>query len=183
MMPCQLNLLENAVGLKLNLGARDQKIPGYVSMDWDKHPGVDIVHDISDLSMLRDSSIESIVASHCLEHFHLTKTVEVLKEWRRVLKTDGTLYVAVPDFRRVIEIFNLHGLNEWLSLFVWGDQKDRGAFHHNGFTAGKLESYLRRAGFDDVSQLESFPFKHPHCCDLKYTGDDKLITLFMVAVK
>ncbi len=43
--------------IRLNLGSRDRKIPGFKNMDIDAHEGVDIVGDVSDLSMFEDESV------------------------------------------------------------------------------------------------------------------------------
>ena len=52
-----------------------------------------------------DNSVQVLYASHVLEHvsynydLHNERPVlfETLKEWKRVLKPNGILYVAVPD--------------------------------------------------------------------------------------
>lgn len=43
----------------------------------------------------RDACFDAIVANHSLEHF--VELAAVLKEIRRVLKPDGSLFVSVPD--------------------------------------------------------------------------------------
>jgi SAM-dependent methyltransferase len=44
----------------------------------------------------KDNEFDFLYASHVLEHF--SNTIEVLKEWLRVVKPGGYVYFAVPDF-------------------------------------------------------------------------------------
>src|SRR3972149_4441120 len=43
-----------------------------------------------------DESVDALYASHLLEHLSFTETLNVLKEWRRVLKPGGKLTINVP---------------------------------------------------------------------------------------
>lgn len=43
----------------------------------------------------RDSAFDAIIANHSLEHFE--RLPAALEEMRRVVKPDGSLYIAVPD--------------------------------------------------------------------------------------
>ena len=42
--------------------------------------------------MIDDNSVDLIYASHVIEYFDPIEVVEVLKDWKRVLKTDGIFY-------------------------------------------------------------------------------------------
>jgi len=173
-----------AEAIKLNLGSRNRDIPGFKGMDCDPHPGVDYVGDISDLSRFESESVAEIYASHCLEHFPHTKTVSVLKEWARVLVPGGILYVAVPDFKRTVELYARTGMNDWVVNYLWGDQGYQTAYHYTGFDEGRLRNVLLAAGFSEASQVEEFPVGHPSDCSRNVsTLDGKSISLNMVAVK
>lgn len=170
----------------LNLGSRDRAIPGFFNMDIDPHPGVDIVGDISDLSRFADGSVPAIYASHCLEHFPHVKTLAVLTEWRRVLESGGILYVAVPDFRRTVELYLKSdvGLTDWMNNYLWGDQGYSTAYHYAGFDFPRLRKMLLAAGFSEASQVEEFPIGDKLDCSRKIsTLDGKPISLNVVAVR
>ena len=170
--------------VKLNLGSRNRAIPGFLGMDIDKHEGVDIVGDISDLSRHADISVSEIYSSHVLEHFPHTKTVEVLKEWHRVLEPGGILYVAVPDFKRTVELYAKCGLNDWVQNYLMGDQGYATAFHYAIFDEGRLRKILKQAGFSEASVVHEFPVGHELDCSRNVsTLDGKNISLNMVAVK
>lgn len=183
--PTEAMNIELAEGLKLNLGCRDRDIPGFRGMDMDAHPGVDYVGDVADLSRFADASVEAIYASHILEHFPHVKTLSVLKEWARVLRPGGILYVAVPDFERAVELYRAcGGLNDWVLNYLWGDQVYGSAFHYAGFDFAKLEHLLQEAGFSEASQVENFPVGHPNDCSRNLsTWDHKPVSLNVVAVR
>lgn len=170
--------------VRLNLGARNRAIPGFISIDCDPHPGVDIVADVSDLSRFADGSVSEIIASHILEHFPSNKTLPVLKEWGRVLKNGGILYLGVPDFRRAVEIYLERGLCDWVQNWIFGDQGYPTAYHYVGFDKPKLKALVLEAGFSEISIVEELPVHCPgDCSDLISNLDRKRVSLNAVAVK
>lgn len=173
-----------ATEIRLNLGSRDKSLTGFQSMDIDPHPGVDIVGDISDLSRFKDGEVAEIYSSHVLEHFPHVKTLDVLKEWCRVLKPQGILYVAVPDFARVVELYSQVGISRWLQEYVSGGQEYATAYHYAIFDEPKLRGLLLQAGFSEASQVEFFPIGPEKDCSSKVsTFDGKPISLNLIAVK
>lgn len=168
----------------LNLGSRTRSVEGFVNLDCDPHEGVDFVGDASDLSRFADGSIPEIFASHLLEHFPHPKTMAVLKEWFRVLEPGGKLYVAVPDFARAIELYEMRGLCEWINRFLMGDQEYKTAYHYSLFDDGKLTKLLKEAGFADVFRVESFPMSEDgDCSNLRSTHDGESVSLNLIAMK
>jgi predicted SAM-dependent methyltransferase len=71
-------------------------------VDVHEGPLVDIQGDISDLSRFESGSVTEIYASHCLEHFPHVRTLDVLKEWRRVMAKGGKVFVSVPDMDYIV---------------------------------------------------------------------------------
>ena len=170
--------------LKLNLGSRDRTLDGYKNIDCDQHPGVDFVGDIADLSRFSDGSVEALRASHCLEHVSHVRTLDVLKEWRRVLVHSGILEVAVPDFARAVEIYRFTGLEDWIQNLCMGDQGYPSATHFAIFDEARLRGLLLEAGFSDVSRVQFFSDSQPNeCSNLRSNYDGKPVSLNMLAVK
>jgi predicted SAM-dependent methyltransferase len=106
----------------LNLGSHGDNLNGYLNIDFD-HPTADIKADVSNLPF-RDNSIHKILAYHILEHFrsgtyepHLSNplnpktAIEVLTEWKRVLRVDGILEIKIPDFEKVVWLY--YHFPEW----------------------------------------------------------------------
>jgi predicted SAM-dependent methyltransferase len=170
--------------LKLNLGSRTRLMPGFKNMDIDAHDGVDFVGDVSDLSRFADGSVSEIYASHILEHFPHLKTLDVLKEWSRVLSPGGKLYVAVPDFARCVELYGTLGLDQWIVNFLSGDQIYATAYHYNLFDEPRLTKYLADSGFSDSFRVEAFPIGDENdCSNLASTIDGERVSLNMVAIR
>lgn len=77
--------------IKLNLGCGNIILPGFTNCDlYDEK--ADIKCDVKDLPF-EDNSVDEIVASHIIEHFDFREAQDVLKEWQRVLKRGGKLWI------------------------------------------------------------------------------------------
>lgn len=148
----------DVLDLKLNLGGRESRIPGFLNIDLTPGPNVDIISDVSSLKSVDNQSVSEIYVSHVLEHFHHTKTQDVLKEWLRVLKPGGKAYISVPDMKVISQLVLDFGWCDWLRNITYGDQTDEFAFHYNGFDYAFLAKELVTAGFSDVRKLLEMPF-------------------------
>lgn len=62
----------------------------------------DIVASADALPMLADGSQDFIIANHLLEH--LPDPIGALKEWHRVIRPGGILFLALPDKRQTFDI-------------------------------------------------------------------------------
>lgn len=157
------DLIVEGKPINLNLGGagegfRESKLPGFLTVDLREVEGTDIVSDVSDLSMVPSGVVSQIYASNVLEHFPHTKTVDVLKEWRRVLKPGGKLFVSVPDFEACVQLYQKQGLVPWVQFLIWGDQAHALNFHYINFTFASLAFAVNQAGFYDVKRVISLPF-------------------------
>lgn len=85
--------------MKINLGAGDIKLDGYVTVDYDSKTNPDYQLDIEkDILPFEDNSVDTVVAHHILEHlgegyFH------ALKEIYRVCKHGAVVDICVPHPR------------------------------------------------------------------------------------
>jgi hypothetical protein len=149
--------------IRLNLGGRNRPISGFKLVDLYEGPEVDIRSDCSDLSMFEDGSVSEIYASHILEHWSHTKTVDVLKEWRRVLKQKGKAFISVPDFEAAIRVYNKVGFCEYVRNLLYGDQNYSLAFHYTCFTFPILAACLVKGGFEDVKRIHRMPYGIADC--------------------
>lgn len=141
--------------MKLNIGAGKTSLEGYEP--WDLAQG----RPAFPLD-LPDNSVESIYASHILEHFGHRLTVAVLKEWFRVLKPGGDLRVAVPDFEQIVRRFLQCEQGPW-EAYILGGQVDDNDQHRAIFNRQKLEQALTVAGFEDIRTWKS---TIPDCASL-----------------
>lgn len=128
--------------VRIDIGAGSALEDGWSS--WDIKDG----RDCRDLSALADESVDEIRASHVLEHISYFQTEAALVEWNRVLKPDGRLYVAVPDFAKIVGAM-LSGLDDnQLERYIMGGHIDNHDIHLAIFTASKLAGLLEASGFD-----------------------------------
>ena len=85
--------------MKLNIGAGDEKIDGFVSVDYDKNCNPDYCFDIEkDPWPFEDNYVDEVIAHHVLEHlgegyFH------VMQELYRVCKHGALIDILVPHHR------------------------------------------------------------------------------------
>jgi SAM-dependent methyltransferase len=67
----------------------------------DAEPGVQYIHDVTDLGSIAEGSYDFLLASHILEH--VANPLRALHEFHRVVKPDGYLLIAVPDRRHTFD--------------------------------------------------------------------------------
>jgi predicted SAM-dependent methyltransferase len=150
-------------GIRLNLGGAGEgflsgKIPGFLTVDLREVPETDILGDVRDLSMFTDGTVDEIYSSNVLEHFPHVDTINVLKEWCRVLKPGGKLWLSVPDFDATVKLYLKEGLVPWVKYLAWGDQAHPLNYHYINFTFGSLALDASKAGFRDIKRHQSLPF-------------------------
>lgn len=137
----------------LNIGCGRIRIPGHLGVDLEPAPTVDIVADLLRFPWpFDDSSVDSIVAWHFLEHFPDMKLDLAMKEIHRILKSGGTLYVKVPYKERGpynpyhFHVFNENSFGCWLGR----SDEDPALQAHPTFRRVKQE----------IVVLGGFPFYH-----------------------
>ncbi len=167
---------------KLLLGGRESSIPGFLNVDCADIPSVDIVSDITKLPMIKDGTVLEIYASHCLEHQPHTQTLDVLKEWRRVLTKGGSCYISVPDMDFTLRAYAREGLTEFLVHLIWGDQAYDMAYHYVGFTYARLAALLVKSGFSDVRRRKFMPYGVKDCSTLVDNHKNEPISLTVEAI-
>lgn len=81
--------------MKLNLGAGEDIKKGYINLDRERIPGIDVVHDIDKFPWpFKDSYFDEVYASHILEHAE--DLFKVMKELHRISKPGATVKILVP---------------------------------------------------------------------------------------
>jgi len=83
--------------LILDVGCGGNKVPGALGVDRLSLPGVDVVCNFEGSPLpFETSTVDIIHTRHTLEH--ISDLEYVLREFLRVLKPNGKLYVTVPHF-------------------------------------------------------------------------------------
>lgn len=124
---------------------------------------VDFHLRMDNLHPFPDGSVTALYASHVLEHSHYQLHSEVdqtLREWRRVLKPGGELFVSVPDLLAVATLFaNATTTDDervFLMRVMYGGQLSVYDVHNAGFFSPLLEDWLTKTGFCDVTRVTDF---------------------------
>lgn len=140
--------------MKLHLGCGPRIIPGYVHIDAVPHDHIDIVSTIDKLPFIEDDSVDVIYNCHVLEHFHRRSSVDVLREWHRVLKPGGVLRTAVPDFAALCEVYTKSADLGLVIGSLFGRQDYLYNIHYNVFDLASITADLESAGFERVARYD-----------------------------
>tara|TARA_Y100000992_G_scaffold266642_1_gene204684 strand:+ start:2093 stop:2701 length:609 start_codon:yes stop_codon:yes gene_type:complete len=143
--------------MKLHLGCGKLKLSNFINIDI-LSDICDLKLDFTNLSIINSSTVEEIYISHALEHFKRREIIDLILEWNRILKTDGILRIAVPDFEKVVKIYLKNKNISELIGFLSGGQKDEYDFHYINFDIYILEKLLNACGFNDIERYDANNF-------------------------
>lgn len=156
--------------MKINLGCGGHKKLGYINIDLNGGFDPDVVMDVTQLKY-KDGEIEEVLAYHILEHFCFDHAGGIVKEWLRVLKVGGVMYLIVPDVdvfcaRYTSKDFNLGQLG-WGLLGYDHEDADILDAHKCLYNKERMSELLGR--FDI-----SFEFVRPETCPQASDADWQL---------
>jgi len=80
---------------RFHVGSGQKPLSGWINVDIQRLPGVDLVLDVRDGLPFRNA--EAIFAEHFLEHLTLQEAFGFLRECRRALAPEGVLRVSTPN--------------------------------------------------------------------------------------
>lgn len=176
---------------KVNLASGSMSLNGFLNIDWP--PGhldnivskkvseevtyrtPDVYMDVTNLKDIPSGSFIYVRSSHALEHFCISKTRSILKEWTRILSSGGTIDIVVPDFDQIVGRY-YDKTGEWDQWWeetkndrgLWWDTPEKEPFkikemalfqllylngHHKAFfNYSFLKSLLEEQGIVDVER-------------------------------
>jgi predicted SAM-dependent methyltransferase len=85
----------DAAPLRLHVGAGRERLEGWVNIDVQDLPGVDVVADVT--RGLDFSDAEAVYAEHFLEHLRADQAIDFLAECHRCLVPGGLLRLSTPN--------------------------------------------------------------------------------------
>lgn len=143
--------------IRLHLGCGKKFMPGYIHIDLNDFNHLDYKHDIRTLPMFEDNSVDLIYFCHGIEYLDRVEIIEVLKEWKRVLKPEGVLRLALPDFEALA---NLYVETKDLKLVAgqlfgrWPISDGSVFYHKTTYDFKTLTNVLLNSGFKDVKRWD-----------------------------
>jgi len=155
----------------INLGCGDDYREGYTNVDIREEVDPDIVADIRDLP-IEGNSVDTIVMQDVLEHFDGWE--KVLKEAKRVLKSNGEILIRVPNWEKISNPeFWKERPFEKCEDKVLGGRKNKYDVHKSLWTEKIAIKRLEGTGFINVEVTKfNDPPLHWHLgIDAKKKGD------------
>lgn len=106
----------------LNVGCGKSNISnlhGFKDSDWkeirfdiDKDVNPDVLGSLTDMSLVKTSSIDAIYSAYNIDHIYAHEVPKAFKEFYRVLKDDGIVVLRCPDIQKVCEVISQDKLLE-----------------------------------------------------------------------
>lgn len=144
--------------MKLHLGCGKRNIPGFINVDMARFPHIHHRRPINDLSIFKNNSVDLIYCCHAFEYFDRLEAVETLKEWRRVLKKRGVLRLAVPDFEKLVKVYEKYGQLQKITGPLYGRWPVPGTkkiiYHKTVYDFNDLKKMLKENGFGKIRRYD-----------------------------
>lgn len=137
----------------IHLGGGEINIPEFINVDIRPLSHIHYVRSAEDLDIFPDKYADLVYACHLLEHFGVQEVPKVLKEWQRILKAGGILRLSVPDFDKLIEIYE--GEKRDIQAIIsplTGSQNVGYSPHMSVFKKEYLTQLLLSTGFREVRE-------------------------------
>jgi len=146
--------------VQIHLGG-ESRMPGWIVVNPQPGPHVDIRGDHRRLALFAPGSVAAIYASHVVEH--LDPRVELKAAMQlvlRVLVPGGRLLVAVPDLLALCKIYAdpaTSADDRFLAMrAMYGGHSDEFDVHHTGFDETSLRTMLAQFGFEQIERVVDF---------------------------
>lgn len=153
--------------MKINMGCGWRNFgPDWVHIDAGDYEHLD--HSSITELPFEDGTVDLIYASHVIEYFDRDEVKSLLSEWRRVLKKEGTLRLAVPNFQAIAKLYNNTSmpLENFLGpLYGKMPMGDKTIYHKTVYDFSNLKSLLESLGFKDVSFYDWREVEHSNFDD------------------
>jgi len=141
---------------KVHLGCWKRDFPGYINVDICDLPHIHYKSTIDKLPFFEDNSIDYIYCSHALEYYDSIEALDVLKEWKRVMKNGAKLRVCVPDFDPLIQVYKSTNDIDKIIGPLYGRMLigDKFIYHKTAYNFTKLSNLLSKLGFRNICKYD-----------------------------
>ena len=138
--------------MKINIGCGKRNFgTEWIHIDGDSYDHINS-NDIF-LSSFNKNSAEIIYSSHFIEYFDRDEVEKILIQWRKVLKKNGILRLAVPNFEACAELYTkgLYPLDSFLGP-LYGKMKmaEKFIYHKTVFDFDSIKKILKKIGMKKI---------------------------------
>jgi predicted SAM-dependent methyltransferase len=150
--------------LRLHLGCGHRHLEGFIHIDRDHlkhidHPGT----DLGDLAIFSDNSVDLIYTCGSFEYYDRDEALDVLNEWRRVLKPGGVLKISVPNFESIVKVYQSHGDLNGIGILgplygKWDLSDGSSVYHRTVYDQRSLSKLLEGVGFSKIRLYNAHEF-------------------------
>lgn len=140
--------------LKLHLGCGSVHIDGFVNVDINYLPGVDIVDNVRHLRKFEAGSVDLIYASNVLEHLGRWEYTPALSRWYELLKPGGLLRIAIPDFEAICDYYMRTRDLDSIYSALYAGQDGPQNYHHWCWDFTRIKRDLETVGFKDPHKFD-----------------------------
>jgi len=168
--------------MKLYIGCGSERLEGYISVDVNPEVKPDIVA-LAWALPFEDNLIDEIETRHLFEHLTFGQAKAALKEWHRVLKPNGKLYIECPNILRCLEMlkstdarcrhFGMVGLYGYPYDVGLGVDCHVPQMHKWGWWPGSLRAFLRQHEFQEIQQhpvIQTWRESHKYDRDMRMSA-------------
>ena len=142
--------------IKINMGCGKRNF----GKEWYHIDGGDYEHldhkSITELPFEKDS-VDLIYSSHVIEYFDRESISLLLQEWNRVLKPDGIIRLAVPDFEAIANLYvkDKISLSRFLGpLYGKMPMSNETIYHKTVYDFDSLKNVLESQNFYEVKLFD-----------------------------
>jgi predicted SAM-dependent methyltransferase len=144
---------------KLHLCSGESKLHGWLSVDARADTKPDIVSDIALLPFeLEAQSVDEIYLCHGLEHIPFADAEHVLSGLCKLLKPQGVMRLAVPDFEVLTDMYQEGVPLALIRGALMGGQDYPLNTHYSVWDYKLLKVTMEHAGLQDVKRYDAFTF-------------------------
>jgi predicted SAM-dependent methyltransferase len=139
--------------MNINYGCGETKLKDFINIDIEESCKPDLVCDLrKEPFPYEPESVDIIQCIHNLEHIEQKYWPQILCEFWRVLKPEGELRLAYPEFEKCSHYFleNHLGLRDFWRNTLYGRQLYPGDYHVVPMVTSEVEDYLETCGFHDI---------------------------------
>ena len=126
--------------------------------DWIHIDGGDYDHLDSDDIFIKEyesNSADLIYSSHFIEYLDMEEVITLLERWKEVLKTNGVLRLAVPNFEVYANLYSSgeYPLDNFLGV-LYGKMPmgDETIYHKTVYDFHSLKSLLKNIGMKEIKK-------------------------------